>query len=102
MTWPEVLLLVGTAIAASRWLSIETAPRDGSLILAANRITGDRYVVGWKPARDDGDPIYGEDHWDNVGSANAAPSLYFNAHYFTHWQHLPPKPAAVSEGGEDE
>ena len=76
------------------WKPIETAPKDGTLILAASAVTGDRYCVAWQPGNGDPeDVIDGEDHWDNVGARNAAPALYFDRHFFTHWMPLPPPPS---------
>lgn len=100
VTWPEVLLMVGTAIAASRWQPIETAPKDGTPILltGGNVDYGERYdeeafrppcVVGW---------------WDRYGwrFCSYDSGCYGDYSGPTHWQSLlpSPKPAAVSEGGE--
>lgn len=73
---------------AMNWQPIETAPRDGSMILARNDFHGFIYVVGWQPAYEAEGP-YSEDHWDDIGSRNAAPSLYFNSNYFQRWMALP-------------
>lgn len=67
------------------WQTIDTAPRDGRLIIAWNKHVDTMCAVGWKPA--DGDE---EAHWDDKGSRNAAPALYFNANYFQYWM---PRPA---------
>ena len=75
---------------ALTWRPIETAPRDGTMILARNASHSTMYVVGWQRAYG-GDP-FDEDHWDDVGSRNAAPALYFNANYFQHWAPLPEFP----------
>jgi hypothetical protein len=72
---------------ADWWQPIDTAPRDGSLILARNAAHGFMYVVGWRPAAGDE-----ESHWDDVGGGLQQPALYFNANYFQHWMSLPPPP----------
>lgn len=72
----------------AEWKPIETAPRDGSMILARNAAHGTMYVVGWQQPY--GDHL--ESHWDDVGSKNACPALYFNANYFQHWMPLPDGP----------
>lgn len=78
-------------ISEMEWQPIEIAPRDGSLILAWNKIGG-MYVVGWQPAY--GPTPLDEDHWDNVGSKNSHPSLHFNQYFFSHWMPLPFPPSA--------
>lgn len=76
-------------MVADGWLPIETAPKDGTLILAWNYNSG-MQVVGWQPAY--GEAPFNEDHWDDVGSKNAAPSIFVNARHFTHWRPLPVSP----------
>jgi hypothetical protein len=74
----------------SEWQPIETAPRDGRMILALNSAHGFMRVVGWQRAY--AQEPFDEDHWDDVGSQNAAPCLYFNANYFQWWMPLPALP----------
>lgn len=81
----------------SAWQPIDTAPRDGTMIIARNAMHGFIYVVGWQRAYSsekpfDEDQPFDEDHWDDVGSRNAAPLLYFNANYFQHWMPIPAFP----------
>lgn len=76
------------------WKPIETAPRDGSFILAFNEAHHDYVVVAWQPGDDDE-----ADHWDDVGDRNAQPSIYFNQNYFQFWQPLPVPPSECAVRG---
>lgn len=74
----------------SAWQPIESAPKDGRMILAFNVAHREMTVVGWQP------PV-GEDeegNWDDVGSRNAHPAIYLNANYFQFWMPLPVPPLA--------
>lgn len=91
VTWPEVLLLVGTAMTASRWMPIETVRRNKSVI----------FCCWWKHQPDT--PFIAEGYldWDGVTwrlqngepwpADRTAP---------THWQPLPAPPATEREAME--
>ena len=64
------------------WQPIETAPRDGSMILACNTRAGnDMTVVGWEGTC-----------WTDVGCKNAAAAISINPNYFDFWMPLPLPP----------
>lgn len=73
------------------WQPIETAPKDGSMILTFNVAHGDMHVVGWTRSYSNVEP-YDEDHWSDVGGQNRAPALFFNSGYFQFWMPLPNPP----------
>jgi hypothetical protein len=71
-----------TAPDANGWMSIETAPKDGTMILGYRHVLPPRTrvaVITWLP-----DEHYG-DHW--IGSA-----IGCVMEYPTHWQPLPKPP----------
>ncbi|MDW9726351.1 hypothetical protein GOB91_29325 [Sinorhizobium meliloti] len=77
------------------WQPIETAPKDGTTILAFCQ----------DGEGDDAEPMrQAVLKWDgNAGDSGLWVGYYRGLRYHgdpTHWQPLPPKPAAVSEGGE--
>ena len=74
----------------SQWQPIETAPRDGKLILAHNSIMGVTCIVGWDKGREDDEP-----HWSDVPNRNQAESFWFNGNYFSHWMPLPQHPNTI-------
>ena len=67
----------------SEWQSIETAPKDGTLILLAAR-AGVTVQAAWEWDR--ADPTDGGywDYWENVPE--------YGIHQFTHWMPLPEPP----------
>ena len=73
-----------------KWQPIETAPRDGKLILAHNSIMGVTCIVGWDKGREDDEP-----HWSDVPNRNQAESFWFNGNYFSHWMPLPQHPNTI-------
>lgn len=68
--------------AASQWQPIETAPKDGTPVLAWDE--GAVCIVTWVS----GDPV-DPDGWYDVRRLDPAP---------THWQPLPPAPEGVKRG----
>lgn len=74
----------------SEWQPIETAPKDGTPILAANihHTLHAPVVVRWDA--DETDP-----HWCDAATA-AGEALYFNPNYFQLWQPLDPLPFTPS------
>ena len=76
----------------AQWQPIETAPRDGRLMIAHNLIMNSTYVVGWDARNKDDGP-----HWSDVPNRNAAESLWFNGAYFSHWMPLPTRPDEVTK-----
>ncbi len=92
----ELLQLRSHQAAVPAWQPIETAPKDGTAILARNENTGGTYVVGWHRggASDD---LEDEPHWSDTPNANSAESLYFNGLYFTHWMPLPAAPGEAPQ-----
>ena len=75
---------------ANQWQPIETAPKDGRLMIAHNLIMNSTYVVGWDAGNKDDEP-----HWSDVPNRNAAESLWFNERYFSLWMPLPARPDEV-------
>lgn len=78
-----------------QWQPIETAPKDGSMILAFNTAHGDMAVVGWTPA----EPNIMWAGWTDVGSQNRAGATYHNENYFQFWMPLPEPPASPKQPG---
>ena len=76
----------------AQWQPIETAPKDGRLMIAHNLIMNSTYVVGWDARNKDDGP-----HWSDVPNRNAAESLWFNGAYFSHWMPLPTRPDEVTK-----
>ncbi|MDW9762194.1 DUF551 domain-containing protein [Sinorhizobium meliloti] len=87
VSWPEVLLLVGTAIAGERaWQPIETAPKDWTdvLLFVPNLDSDWRNVCeGYYDAENE--------VWENP---------MFGAVDPTHWQPLPTPPETEREAME--
>ena len=76
------------------WRPIETAPKDGTPLLAASENHDSREVVCWQDGPQSGS-------WDSLaelqeGWVNDGPikdRFYANPRYFTHWLPLPSPPA---------
>jgi hypothetical protein len=62
----------------SEWQPIETAPKDGSVILAWRKHATIPMIVGF-------DPSYGE--WEDVYNYNGV-----HVYHITHWMPLPEPP----------
>lgn len=79
------------------WKPIETAPKDGTPILAFNIRHPDSppVVVAWKTEPEKDMPP--EPHWADAAT-RAGNALYYNGRYFSHWQPLP-KPPSPATGG---
>lgn len=78
-----------TQLALKDWQTIDTAPRDGTLILACNtRMANVMAIVGWDSV---------EDGWTNTGNSNAANAMYFNGSYFDYWMPRPAVPNHTEE-----
>ncbi len=75
------------------WQPMDTAPKDGTMIIAHNAIIGGTYVVGWHKG-DIGEDLEDVPHWSDMPNVKSAEALYFNHLYFTHWMPLPPAPNA--------
>lgn len=73
----------------SEWKPIETAPRDGRMILLYNVAHDEQQVLGWT---DFVDEIFEEGAWTNSGSSNKAVHHVTNPGYYQYWMPLPPKP----------
>ncbi len=76
------------------WQPIETAPKDGTAILAANarHLSHEPVVVRWKEETADSE-LGPEPHWADAAT-RGGDALYYNGLYFTHWMHLPSMPTA--------
>ncbi len=76
----------------SEWMRIETAPKDGTPILAYNtRNTGHHpVVVLWRDWNLDPD-IGDEPHWADAATAGSD-ALYYNGGFFDYWRPLPSPP----------
>lgn len=80
-------------LALQGWQPIESAPKDGTFILAYNVSHKDQTVVGWSD--DVGMPeIAPQGCWTDAGNLNRAVNYLANANYFQFWKPLPPPPAA--------
>jgi hypothetical protein len=76
---------------AEEWQPIETAPKDGTAILAFNcrHMSHAPVVVVWRKIsvlEEDSDP-----HWADAATRQGT-ALYYNGNYFSHWQPLPEPP----------
>lgn len=80
----------------SDWQPIDTAPRDGSAILAGSINHKSREVVCWQDGLPSGsmagieNPDVPEEGWVNEGPHKDR--FYANPRYFTHWKPLPEPP----------
>lgn len=79
--------------AENVWRPIETAPRDGTPILAFNsrHMSHAPVVVEWKEVELDPD-LGPEPHWADAATASGT-ALYYNGLYFDYWM---PTPAFTS------
>ncbi len=69
----------------TKWQPIETAPRDGTQILASDG--RDMVVVEFYQAKD------GSAFWEIAHNEN---SRFFSGRYLTHWMHLPEPPGKAA------
>jgi hypothetical protein len=72
------------------WRSIQTAPKDGSMILLYNLAHNSQQVMGWSVGFDDEN--FPEGCWTDSGSQNKAINTVANGGYFQFWMPLPPPP----------
>ena len=86
--WQGRALKAEAAKTNGGWLPIESAPRDGTEILAWSEDEG-RYVTSWKKFRDGFGAVY--TYWVNPDIGETGPSKAFP----TSWQPLPPPPEQV-------
>jgi hypothetical protein len=83
---------------AGGWRPIETAPRDGTAILAASVNHDAREVVCWQDGGDSGS--CDRDVSECAGWVNDGPlkdRFYANPRWFTHWMPLPAPPALTEK-----
>jgi hypothetical protein len=75
----------------SKWKPIESAPKDGTEILAFERLpTGDYYrVMYWEDRGEHIDTLTTESGWSKADSG------YIGEFHPTHWQSLPKPPEAT-------
>lgn len=90
-SWADAL---STLIKQCEWREIETAPKDGTLILLCNPRMAVMAVAGWDSYvlgadAEDGDVGGG---WTDVGSRNAGIGMSWNGEYFDYWLPLPKAP----------
>lgn len=78
------------------WQPIDTAPRDGTAILAGSVNHDAREVVCWQDGQPSGSMIddQPEEGWVNAGAVKDR--FYANPRWFTHWMPLPPAPCALT------
>lgn len=77
----------------SQWQPIETAPKDGTAILAGSVNHDAREVVCWQDGVPSGSSMYEPNEgWVNAGAIKDR--FYANPRWFTHWQPLPDPPPA--------
>lgn len=79
-------------VPEQRWQLIESAPKDGTPILAFNSRHPSHapIVVKWMFEYEDSD-LGPEPHWSDAATAGGT-ALYFNSLYFDFWMPLPPAP----------
>jgi len=74
----------------SEWQDIETAPRDGSMVLLYNVAHQEMAVMGWT------DDYMADEFpggvWTDAGGKNQAVNVVGNGGFFQYWQPLPPPP----------
>lgn len=75
----------------TEWQTIDSAPRDGSMVLLYNVAHDEQAVMGW--TEDVGMPdVFPEGCWTDAGSSNQAINLTVNGGYFQYWKPLPAPP----------
>jgi hypothetical protein len=86
--WEQVDPAPAPAISEGEtgWQPIETAPKDGALLIAASQNHNEVEVVRWMPEGADEDGLA---HWSGPSCRT-----WFNERYFTHWMPLPALAAA--------
>lgn len=72
----------------SEWKPIETAPKDGTTILAWGRYSDMPFTVRWKEK--DWQPVW--DGWPVIQSAGDSWTEYHSADPISHWMPLPAPP----------
>lgn len=89
----RAILSLSQVSAENVWRPIETAPRDGTPILAFNsrHMSHAPVVVEWKEVELDPD-LGPEPHWADSATASGT-ALYYNGLYFDYWM---PTPAFTS------
>lgn len=80
----------------SEWKDIESAPRDGTMILLYNRAHNEQAVMGWSVVAFSDDTSF-EGCWTNAGGKNQAISVVANCLYYQDWMPLPEPPLASSK-----
>ncbi len=79
------------------WQQIDTAPKDGTPILAANsRHYHAPVVVRWDAENREG----AEPHWCDAATREGI-ALYFNPNYFDLWQSVPLVPRDTQQGAAE-
>jgi hypothetical protein len=73
---------------ASQWKSIDSAPKDGSPVLAIDQ-NGDHQVLSWRRREPYGKPI-GDSKWRIANYKHFGEQTYWHP---THWMPLPAKPS---------
>ncbi len=73
----------------SEWRPIESAPRDGTAILAASINNPTREVVCWQDGLDSSSPVDPSECEGWVNDGMQKDRFYANPRYFTHWMELP-------------
>ncbi|CAB4139132.1 Domain of unknown function DUF551 [uncultured Caudovirales phage] len=87
--WAAMLAAAPVAVA-SPWMPIETAPKDGSLLLLWERYEAEPFIGHWVSSAYGGKWAASRTHYDTDGNACVIDRFYSEG--VTHWQPLPPAP----------
>lgn len=79
----------------SEWKPIESAPRDGTPVLACSIHHGAREVVCWQGGKPSGSTFGAEQEEGWVNDGQIKDRFYANPRWFTHWTPLPEPPQPV-------
>lgn len=89
--------LLSAGIVGSGWRPIESAPKDGTPILAVSTNHAGTEVVCWFAGEADAEYPADQEGWVDTGPQRER--FYANPLWFTHWQPLPAPPLPLDGAG---